>query len=432
MGAITTNHLFSIHLTTLSPLAINNGEELSPLSDYFIIEGQLYYVDPEKFNNLLLSNKDILDNYEKGIIATEMAKKGEGVDQFLNRIIGFDDDKLKSIATPVTYVYKGAKTLPLKSIIKSRGLPYIPGSAIKGAIKNAVLYYWLTGEDEGKKWVTDFIEENNKQFKRSIQEIIKYRKEISRINSELKRLKKGNKKLSEIETKLIKEKERLKDRINKIDRNNRNLLNDFVDFCQKKAFGINQDYSSILRQPASNLKVADSDPCIENCIEVDNISRLSLKGQDWELHSQEYVKSGISFGAELQISSQPNDWELFSEKYLLVKLLKSCKNDLMPLFNVLNYFYKEVKDCQKSFDVKIPSKDQLSSGEAIIYLGSGKGIYRNTALLAIRKYYDSKGYDFMNDFVPLFAKVKSDYEDFPNSVSHIKQQPLGWIKISQT
>ena len=190
----------------------------------------------------------------------------------------------------------------------------------------------------------------------------------------------------------------------------------------------------MLRQSASNLKISDSVPVsFADNVEVSDVHRKTLKSnvQDWVLHTQEYVQPEVSFDVVLQISDSEQDWEKFSSQKGLSKILQGSQKNLNPIFEVLNHFSNAVKDVQSEFKLAIPASSCIhNANESLLFLGSGKGIYRNTILLAIRKYYEEKGKDFKAEFAPLLATIKSDSEDFPNSVSHIDNYPLGWVKIT--
>ena len=212
-----------------------------------------------------------------------------------------------------------------------------------------------------------------------------------------------------------------------------NELNDFLKKSEKSAFGILGN-KEMLRQPASNLKISDSVPVsFADNIEVSDVHRKTLKSdvQDWVLHTQEYVKSEVNFDVVLQISDSVQDWEKFSSQQGLSKILQDSQKNLNTIFEVLNHFSNAVKDVQREFNLVIPANSHIcNTNESLLFLGSGKGIYKNTVLLAIRKYYKEKGRDFKTEFAPLLATIKSDSEDFPNSVSHINNYPLGWVKIT--
>lgn len=398
------NRTFQLKLTTLSPLVINSGKELSPLSDYFVLNGRIQYVDPEKFQSLLLNNQELLDRYSSAVMKTNI----EGADNFLNKLIG-SIDQLKIISYPETISYKGQKTLLLKEIIKSNEQPYIPGSGIKGAIKNAILYYWLT--KKSIHTIEQFILENERNFKKYVELIPAY--------SRLKKLKNR--------TRL--EEEELR-RIRRLNNDIQNDINTFIRNIENEAFGITKD---ILRQPASNLKVSDSSSIpLANNVEVAALQRRSLtKGEDWDLNTQEYIKSRTDFDVLLQISDSNQDWQSFTEADLFTSILQESEENLKPLFEVLNHFANAVKDIQNVFKLETSiAHYKTDVNEALLFLGSGKGIYKNTILFAVRSYYELSGKDFINEFVPLIAKTKLQFEDFPNSIAHIDNQALGWIKVA--
>ncbi len=402
------NRTFELKITTLSPLAINDGEVLSPLSDYYVSEGRVHYVDADKFQQLLGKDKALAKQYESKV--EEM--KIDSADRFLNDLIS-TQEKRSSISRSETVPYKGGNTLQLRTIIKSNGNPYIPGSAIKGAIKNAVLYYWLT--KSSPKSIEFFVEKNKKLF----EEFVSNKEQYEQLKS--------SKSLSNAEKK-EREKE-LRNLGNKVQKS----LNSFLSESEKSAFNI-LDSKEMLRQPASNLKISDSVPVsFADNVEVSDVHRKTLKSdvKDWVLHTQEYVKPEVNFDVVLQISDSEQDWEKFSSQEGLSKILQDSQKNLNTIFEVLNHFSNAVKDVQREFNLVIPANSHFcNTNESLLFLGSGKGIYKNTILLAIRKYYKEKGRDFKTEFVPLLATIKSDSEDFPNSVSHINNYPLGWVKIT--
>lgn len=400
------NRTFHLKLTTLSPLAINNGEELSPLSDYFVSNGRLHYVDEVKFQELLLSDETLVDKYTTAVEKTKIIS----ADGFINKLI---PQELNRISQPQTLSYKGGKTLQLKRIIKSNGQPFISGSALKGAIKNAVLYYWLS--EVSPQAISKFIEDNQRLFEFFVANKESYLKLKSKRNQSLSEDEK-----SELESLIKTEKNVIKN----VDK----LLNE----CEKEAFGILED-KAVLRQPASNLKISDSTGVsFSDNAECGGVKRRTLKvdTKDWVLHTQEYIKSGVTFNTCLQISNAEQDWLKFDKTKGLAQLLINATSNLTPLFKVLNHFSNAVKDIQNVFKLEIPNVKNLKRNEAILFLGSGKGIYRNTVLMAIRKFYEEKGKDFKTVFAPLIYSIKSDSEDFPNSVSHINNYSLGWVRIT--
>lgn len=406
MKKITTNQEFKIQLTTLSPLAINNGEQLSPLSDYFIVAGRLHYVDANEFQQLLSTDDELMGKYEAKIKTTEI----EGAQNFLNKMLS--NEALKGIANGTSVAFSGTKTFLLNTIIRSNGQPYIPGSSIKGAIKNAFLYYWLR-ELEGQKRLNSFLLKHYESFR----EDARY---ISDLSKQLKKEKKRQQK-KEIKRKIDRSQKRRNDDIAKFERD-----------IQKEAFGISdQQQPGMLRQPASNLSLSDSETLTSDSIQVACIMRRSLsqKVNDWELASQEYIRPGIICTSSIRINTTDNDWKEYNKETPFASMLLSTSQNLSQVFNVLNYFHKDVAVQSQIFNLK---KIQVQPGtnEGILHLGTGKGIYRNTVLLAIHKYYEGKGWNFISDFLPLLNSNAGNHDQFPRSVSHIHGQPLGWVKIT--
>lgn len=417
-----SNRAFHLRLTVLSPLVINSGEELSPLSDYYVANGRVNYIDEQKFRELLFANEELMLRYAKNIETTEISL----ANMFLNKLIS-NEETLKNISHSKSIPFKGGNTIQLKAIIKSKENPYIPGSAIKGAIKNTMLYYWLTILSPYS--IENFIKKNKNYFddflqcKDKLLELrgIPFGKRSKDIKNEYKILEKKEKAVKQI-------------------------FNSFVEHIQKKAFDIGED----LYQPASNLKISDSKSVsftenvevaelnrrrLRSNAEVAELKRLGLSSdvEDWVLNMQEYVKEYVEFDAVLQISDTDQDWQNFQQSTGLGKTLQESKKNLKPLFTILNHFSNAQKDTQSKFNLTNPIKGvNLQENEALICLGSGKGVYKSTVLLAIRKYYEHEAMNFQTEFAPLIVNIKEKFEDFPNSVSHINKLPLGWIKISDS
>ncbi|MCO7724395.1 type III-A CRISPR-associated RAMP protein Csm5 [Myroides odoratimimus] len=366
------NTRYNLNLEVISPVAINDGGTLSPLSDYFVSAGELHYVDEEAFQKLLAEDESIANRYEQLLVKTPK----DGADDFLHKVIQ-SEAKLSRISNGNKVPFYGGKTLGFKTIIKSNGKAYIPGSSLKGAIKNAYLFYWLEkeGQEELKQFVKKFIALKNK-----------------------------------------KEKE--------------DEIKCFVDDVQKKAFGIKEGY---LYQPSSNISLSDSTVLEFVDIAVANVTKQSLKEkvEDWDLHTQEYIREGATVSFVLSINKTDEDWSKFDSFNPFVILMQESKNDLTALFEVLNYYHNSLQQFRDNgFDVEKTVVD-VSSDEAILYLGSNKGIYKTTVLLAVRHYCESNGLNFINEFGYFLQRTKKDhYRDFPNTISHINRQRMGMVKIS--
>jgi CRISPR-associated protein Csm5 len=398
---------FKLDLEVMSPLAINSGEYLSPLSDYFVLNDKLHHVDAEGLQVLLLDT-EISDMYEKAVESININEDPQKYQNFLNGL--FSLDQLSLIQMMPSFDFKESKTLVLKSVIKSNGNPFVPGSSIKGAIKNAVLYYWIT--QKSPKTLEEFILRNRKIFLDSIAN----QPRLLELGEQKKRIRLEDNKFKEFK-KLLNESRRIK-----------KILVDFTKQVEQQAFSIVE--KSVLRQPASNLVISDSCAVGKERLAIANVSRRSLnpKVEEWDLHTQEYIKPDTIFSFVCSISSVENDWIPFSQTSFFVELLQSADRNLGELLKVLNHFHLDALESQKQFSLNQPMC-KLKSNEAILHLGSSKGIYHNTVLLAIRKYYDAQSWNFKKEFAPLIAHIKDSSEDFPNSVCHIKGEPMGWIKL---
>jgi len=146
-----------IQLTTLTPVCIGTGSKLSPYADYVIDEQhkKIYYVNQELVKSRLEENMKLIDEYVAGVTS------GMDNNRSLFRLENFLKNRLKidirkEHRLQMDCEAKGSKEL--YTIVKNGGLqPYIPGSSLKGAIKTALLYDWLTNNAEGKKIIEELL-----------------------------------------------------------------------------------------------------------------------------------------------------------------------------------------------------------------------------------------------------------------------------------
>ncbi|HMQ89078.1 MAG TPA: type III-A CRISPR-associated RAMP protein Csm5 [Flavilitoribacter sp.] len=172
-----------LRLRTLTPFHIGNGEHLSPLE--YVIGNQTYYRLDEKTFSRFLSG--VSPEAPKSFAAW-ITEKYREISRFDIEFAGHDKEfqrqnkkdynqafsDLRLSATPLAFCKEENKEedllrfLEREKVIKARvntrdlvksqvneslknGLkqPYLPGSSIKGAIRTALLYHWLT--QHGKK-----------------------------------------------------------------------------------------------------------------------------------------------------------------------------------------------------------------------------------------------------------------------------------------
>lgn len=145
---------YKIRLETVGPLHIGSGQRLER-ADYILNKNTIYVIDPVKlFNGLKTIN--MLSDFENAVIGTQRANMSVFV-----RNNGIRPEEYKKW---VSYSYSissdtDVKNMQIFQCVKDAyNLPYIPGSSLKGCIRNAVLNYKLLNE----KWdkLADSVERN--------------------------------------------------------------------------------------------------------------------------------------------------------------------------------------------------------------------------------------------------------------------------------
>lgn len=140
-------------IEVLTPVNIGSGEVLSQFSDYVYEDGYVYYLDHDMLLNELLKKPNSEEMIDKFVLIVKNQAKGNLKDRF----------KLKAFLDDAGLDYKKYSALRKKAVsdeikeqiqlhIKSGGLPYIPGSSLKGAIRTALIsFFFKDSEDIIKK-----------------------------------------------------------------------------------------------------------------------------------------------------------------------------------------------------------------------------------------------------------------------------------------
>ncbi len=169
-----------LQLHTLSPLHIGTGEEMAPL-DYVAYRNTFYRITQDQFLQFIREHvpdgarkfadwiseqyaemKDIRDNKQLSILEGRMNVfyfcKSVGKEKELVRYL---QDREKHIFQAPVHVdeytrkrYGGGEVVPLgrvrEAIKNGRGAPLVPGSSLKGALRTAVFYYYLTNHADSR------------------------------------------------------------------------------------------------------------------------------------------------------------------------------------------------------------------------------------------------------------------------------------------
>lgn len=383
-----THTTFEVVLEVLSPVAIQSGEQLSPLSDFFELDNKLYYVDPDKLIKALADDSELMQKYTQ--IMDDQPSEGRSLKDLIK-----DNTQLRAISTGQPVDFYGKSTVQMNAIIKTNGCPYIPGSSIKGAIKNAILYDWLL---KNNSVINEFLQNNITSFQESSENIRQLKKNIKHEC-----------------------------------RKQTAILNEFFEEISQKAFAISPRKDRV-KQPAGNLLIRDSSLIDIAHMAVASSTRINIDKQKNEDSSkgipalQEYLQRGTTCTTAIRYGNSCLDW-IDVEKNSIFGRMVYDQSNLSALFKVLNRFYQDTKDLYHAFGLE-QITDTPGPNEAMLYLGSGKGIYRNTVLLAFKKYYDAQALNFNKDFVPILYPKLINIAEFPASMVHINNSPLGWVKIT--
>lgn len=172
---------FKAELTVMSPVFIGSGDVLNKTRYYFDRKSNLVkIVDDKKFRAFLAKN-DLFDSFQKHLV--KFGKKGNLATWLFENNIRINSVDIFKYELPLSVIKsKDLKTNPLaqlndiKMFVKnSDGMPYIPGSSIKGAIRTALLYLELKNNKDkySHYWnrLSSVIEDKN--LKKELENIIK-------------------------------------------------------------------------------------------------------------------------------------------------------------------------------------------------------------------------------------------------------------------
>ena len=199
MVNLNTEH--KIKLTTLTPLSIlaDSGRDLSPYADYIVSPNgeSLYYVNHQQVEKVLAQKPQLIDEYVAGIKdSMDNNRSNFNLSRFLTDRLGLDIEDFGGV--PTQGQWRGKKR-NIQAIVKDAGRLYLPGSALKGAMRTAILYCWLAYDESGEV---------------EIQKIVKAMKAIAPKCSQLNTLKKKkNFQLSDSERREKRELEKERNRV---------------------------------------------------------------------------------------------------------------------------------------------------------------------------------------------------------------------------
>jgi CRISPR-associated protein Csm5 len=145
-----------VEIKLLSPLHIGGTEVLSPLADYWMDANKNICLVNSQALAEMVSSSGQVDRYIRGVESIATERKGK----FLQSLVK-DDMKgdMQTVLTGEKIPSSGIENpVEIDCCIKTDGLPYIPGSSLKGAIRSAILQDWLaSGSPASENALNEFI-----------------------------------------------------------------------------------------------------------------------------------------------------------------------------------------------------------------------------------------------------------------------------------
>lgn len=145
-----------INIKTLTPLHIGGNTVLSPLADYVMdAQKNICIIDSMKLAEAVTITNNT-DAYIREVQAVVTEKKGRMLPDFARNKL---KKEIETLTTgDVIKSYGIANPIDIDCCIKTDGLAYLPGSSLKGALRNAILQNWLgSGSTESDRALNDFL-----------------------------------------------------------------------------------------------------------------------------------------------------------------------------------------------------------------------------------------------------------------------------------
>lgn len=129
----------NIRIKTLTPVCVGcHDEPLSPIADYVCNKGKIHFIDQELFIKELV-NKNILEGYE--LFISSISSQQENKHELFRRFLKENEISVSTISKLSKDFLVKDNLTEIRRHINSSDRYYIPGSTIKGAIKQALFAY---------------------------------------------------------------------------------------------------------------------------------------------------------------------------------------------------------------------------------------------------------------------------------------------------
>jgi len=158
---------YDLELYTITPISVGNDEssDFSPYTDYIQDGKEIIILDNDKINAILEKSHELVDLYVKGVGRMDKSKTRSEFDfkSFIKNKLNADID---SLTKKKFTVYGNTGKAAIKACMSSSGRYFIPGSTLKGGIRTALIYDWLTSDNDGKIIINNIIKETERTYER--------------------------------------------------------------------------------------------------------------------------------------------------------------------------------------------------------------------------------------------------------------------------
>lgn len=424
---------YSIQIKTLTPVSIgtDQAQVLSPYSDFILNRNKIIYLDQKVIEKRLQEVPQLIDEYV-GLIYEGMndseTQSNANLQNFIEGKLKLDMAEVGTLQLANKGIRLGRKT-QIVPTIKTAGLPYIPGSSVKGAIRTALLYWWLMETEAGEKMMDNWasqIEACYKACKGFMEEYVDLLKKQNTLKRKRQRLDSNDfQKLKRHQRSL---KDNLKEHIH--------IKDDDVLFGDIRERGRTQPLDAHL------IRIGDTETLSREQMAVYYTQRLHLGSGKLTVPQ---VKEAI-----LPNQTADCSWRIWQqiEQAELQFLNTGTAKDLLEKINVfsrdaIDFEMEEIERLMKNADKEKERslnalhrayddlRRQIDEGRYLMRLGAGKSYFNNSFGLALA-YYD-EDLTLFNQFRRLYD-LEPAQKTFPitrtvTTLGKKVEQPMGWVEV---
>ncbi|NMC58563.1 MAG: type III-A CRISPR-associated RAMP protein Csm5 [Candidatus Methanofastidiosa archaeon] len=433
---------YRVKFRVITPVTVGNdiNNKYSPLCDFILINDDVCIIDQVKLGELV-HKRGLMDEFVGGAGKLNNSQTRFELRNFIENRLGVKVNDLITSKIPLKATNINRRKIEIIPMLESAQRPIIPGSSIKGAIKSAILYYWLCNSVNGKLETDRIIKKISDDYKinRKLVDLLENTThEIDKLKGKIRNegrdsgLKKNliiQKKNLEIKQKSLQNElnGKLKYLISILDSLIRRLL-ESKEIKDEKGFDFR------------HLRISDSLPLMINYRIICEIKRLHLiKGNYSIPQFHEALSPGAQTEANIEIIPEFRDPELSfmngsNIQPLLDMINKFSKASIEHEWQVMDDHaenfsrnpdvYNDLFSFYEDFSPLIGKK----SGTANMRLGFGKSFFDNSLGLAV--YQADK--DVFYQYVRLFRLGKPMQKEFPVTRAFCSNpvRPLGWLELS--